>query len=506
MQGEPRGSRLPLPLLASLLVLAGPLLWAPLVIAQQTTPSGQTQAPPPSQTQTPPQTGTTPSTQPTTGQQILGPDGKPFVPPTPPPPSQSRIPGAFDTSLIPASAPRFTFTPTLTLQEQWTDNFFLTETGRTENFRTTAAVGLDLLMNLPNTRGSLSTSLAGSYDSAPDEEQANFFPSFTGSVQHTFSPRLSLTISDTFRRDDDPFLSDPNGVRRERDTFISNTFSASVNWLIDIFQTQYYYRNNLFLSDDSDTISHILGGNVAVPLGAIHTLSGGYEFTFRDSSGDSDQIGNRVYGSLSRQIGTFTSAGVSSSFSWISANTDSRIFNVSLFAAHGIPGGFSVSGSVGYSLYDSETADQPTHLASFSLNASYRFARGIVSLGVFQDIRQTADEGQDFGIVTTRSATFSASYSFTAFITGSIYARYSRNEPLEGGGSNLASSSTYLTAGANLSWQITNWLSLTLAYLYIDRDSDNSTNIGSNDIPLSQSQFLQNSTENRATATLSARF
>jgi hypothetical protein len=358
------------------------------------------------------------------------------------------------------------------------------------------------LMNLPNTRGSLSTSLAFSYDSAEDEQQTNFFPSFSGSVHHTFSPRLSLTVTDTFRRDDDPFLADANGVRTERETFVTNTFSVSLNWLIDIFQTQYYYRNNLFLADDDNTISHILGGNVSVPLGAIHTLTGGYEFTYRDSDSDSDQIGNRFYGSLSRQIGTFTSAGVSSSFSWYSANTDSRIFNVSLFAAHGVPGGFSVSGSVGYSLFDSETAD-PTNLASFSLNASYRFARGIVSVGAFQDIRQTADEGEDFGMVTTRSAWASFSYSFTAFITGSLHARYSRDEPLEGGGSSIVPS-TYLTAGANLSWQITNWLSLTLAYLYIDRDEDRSTRIGSNDFTTNQT--LQNSTENRATATLSARF
>ena len=91
-------------------------------------------------------------------------------------------------------------------------------------------------------------------------------------------------------------------------------------------------------------------------MGALNTLTGGYEFTYRDSDSDSDQIGNRFYGSLSRQIGTFTSVGVSSSFTWISDNTDSRIFNVSLFAAHGVPGGFSVSGSVGYSLFDSDGA------------------------------------------------------------------------------------------------------------------------------------------------------
>jgi hypothetical protein len=431
---------------------------------------------------------------------------RPFVPPTPPPPSQSRIPGAFETSLIPTGAPRFTFTPSITLSEQWTDNFFLVEQGRTDNFRTVLSVGLAALMNLPNTRGSLSTSLAAAYDTAPDTQNTNFFPSFTGTVQHTFSPRLSLTVTDTFRRDDDPLFADPNGITRERDTFVTNTFSASVEWLIDIFRTQYYYRNNIFFSD-TNTVSNIIGGNVTMPVGALNTLTGGYEFTYRtsDNSSTDDTIGNRVYASLSRQIGTFTSVGASSSFSWISASSDSRIFNISLFGTHGVPAGFSVSGSVGYSLFDSDTATNPSHLFSTSLNASYRFARGIVSVGVFQDFRQTADEGEDFGIVATRAVYGSFNYFITPFITGSIHARYSRSEPVQGGGSQVQSSSIF-TAGANLGWQITNWLSMSLAYLYIDRQSDQSFNIGSNGGPQTPSQFLPTSTENRATVTLTASF
>ncbi len=504
-RGESRVSRFPLVILFLLLALGLPILRAPLVVAQQTTPQGQTPAQTPS---TPP--GQTPSGAPAAQPGLTTPDGQPFVPPKPPPPSQTRIPGAFDPSIIPPGAPRFTFSPSLTLSEEWTDNFFLTETRRTENFRTTLSAGLALLMNLPNTRGSLSTSLAGSYDTAPDDENVSFFPSFTGTVQHTFNPRLSMTVSDTFRRDDDPMLADPNGLRRERDTFIANTFSVAVNWLIDIFQTQYYYRNLIFLSD-TDTVSHIIGGNVSMPLGALNTLTGGYEFTYRDStsggetSDTSGTIGNRVYASLSRQIGTFTTAGVSSSFSWISGDTDRRIANISLFAAHGIPAGLSVSGSVGYSVFDSDAASDLTHLFSASLNASYRFARGVVSVGFFQDIRQTADEGEDFGIVTTRAANASFSYPITAFITGSVHAQYSRSEPLEGGGSQIPARSIF-SAGANLGWQITDWLSLTLAYIYIDRDSDRSTNIGSRSSSRSATADFEDSTENRAIATLSARF
>ncbi len=498
--------RLPPAVFVSLLALAGPLASASVAAAQQAlqlsqapsqTPGGQTTTP-----------STAPSTtQPATGQRILGPDGQPFVPPVPPGPSQTRIPGAFDTSLIPAGAPRFTFTPSITLSEEWTDNFFLDETNRVENYRTTLGVGLSLLMNLPNTQGSLSTTLSGAYDTAADNESTSFFPSFTGSVQHTFTPRLSVRVSDTFRRDDDPLLSDPNGLQFEREPFISNTFSVAVNWLIDIFQTQFYYRNSLFISDDDNTVSNILGGNVSMPLGALNTLSGGYEFTYRTSDGSSeDTIGNRIYGSLSRQIGTFTTVGTSSSFSWIADANDNRIWNISLFAAHGVPGGFSVSGSAGYSLYDSDGATEVNHLFSGSLNASYRFARGIISIGFFQDIRQTADEGEDFGLVTTRSANVSFRYSLTPFMSAGAGVRYSRNEPLEGGGSGIPPSTTF-TARADFHWQITSWLGLTLAYTYVDRDTHRSTNIGSNDFDQTNPDpRFGKSTENRATATLSARF
>src|SRR4029453_19411807 len=97
------------------------------------------------------------------------------------------------------------------------------------------------------------------------------------------------------------------------------------------------------------------------------------------------------------------------------------------------------------------------------------------------------------------------SYPITAFINATVHGEYSRNEPLEGSSSTIPSSSI-LTAGANLSWHITNWLSMTLAYLYIDRKTDRDTNIGSNPGDFNRNTFLQNSTENRATATITATF
>lgn len=417
-------------------------------------------------------------------------------------------------SVIPLNAPRLTLSPGVTLSEEYTDNFFLTERAKVENFRTRLTGSLSLLLNYPNTQGSLSGSVSGVYDTAADEEHYALFPSFTGTLTHSFSPRLKLTVSDTYIRDDDPTLSNPSNpneasLRGERNAFSANTFSISLSWLIDIIQTQVYYRNSLFF-DDEHTMSHIFGANASMPVGARNTVSVGYEFTTRDTTGDSSgqTMGHRIYGSFSRQLDTFTSAGVSTSLSLIDSDTDSsRIANISLFAAHGVPGGFSVSGSVGVSIFDSDDSSSSLRPAfSANINASYRFAYATISAGYFQDFHQTADEGEDFGIVFSRTAYVSFSYAITPFVNASVRGQYSYSEAVDGGGSGIAPQTTY-TAGANVSWRILTWLSLSGSYRWIKRDVDNNGNIntsgaaGNNPFATNQSYI-----ENRATVTLSAHF
>ncbi len=480
--------------------------------------AGQTPSSPPASGQsgtpaTPGQPGGQPSgpaSTPTTP--ALGPDGRPYVPPSPPPPSQTRIPGAFDMSLIPLDAPRLSFSSTVSLSEEYSDNFHLTERGRVENFRTSLSASGTATLNYPNTQGSLTTRLSGAHDSAaPDDDSYSFFPSFTGTLQHTFNPRMRLVVSDTFVREDDPWLSDSTGLRGERDTFSKNTFSISFSWLIDIVQTQVYYRNSLFFGDEQ-TMSHIFGATASMPVGALYAVSGGYEFTTRDTTGDDtgdfsgQTFAHRVFGSVSRSLGTFTSVGVSSSFTWIDSETDSRIGNISLFAAHGVPGGFSVSGSVGYSVFDSDGAEDLNHRFSANIVASYRFARATISAGYSQDFRQTADEGEDFGLVFSRTAFVAFSYAITPFVTATARGQYSESEAVEGGDSGIAPQKTY-RAGASISWRILTWLSLTGAYTYTKRDVDSNASVNTTGrAGENPERNNQSSTENRATVTLTAHF
>jgi hypothetical protein len=409
-------------------------------------------------------------------------------------------------SVIPLNAPQLSFGGSVSLSEQWSDNFHLRERGRVENFRTSLTASGTATLNYPNTQGSLSTSLSGAHDSSRDEDSFSFFPSFSGTLQHTFNPRMKLVVVDTFVREDDPWLADETGLRGERQTFSRNTFSVSLSWLIDIVQTQVYYRNSFFLGGE-DTMSHIFGGTASMPVGALNYVSAGYEFTTRDTTGDAEQTHvHRVFGSVSRSLDTFTTAGVSSSFSMIFSQTDSRIWNISLFASHGVPGGLSLSGSVGYSVFDSDAASNLRHTFSASIVGSYRFALATISAGFFQDFRQTADEGEDFGIILSRTAFVAFSYAITPFVTASAQARWSQSEPVSGGDSGIAPQTTY-SAGASISWRILTWLSLSGSYSYLVRDVDNNGRVNTSGRAGSNPEANnESSTENRATVTLSARF
>ena len=407
----------------------------------------------------------------------------------------------------------FEFHPSFSFTEEYTDNFHLASgsSPRTSNFRSTASAGFSLLINAPKTTGSISTSMSASIDSSSSEPDANFFPTFAGTVRHVFNPRLSVTVTDALTRSDEPSLVDTTGLRRERRIFTSNTFSISADWLLDLVSTQAYYRNSLFFSRD-ETISHIFGVTASTRLGELNSLSGGYELSLSNTSTDpttgatgqqsSDSVGHLVHLSLSRRIGYFGSAGVSTSYA-LQSRDNTKIWNISVFSAYGLPTGLSLSSSLGYSRLYSDSGGDSNAITTNS-TVSYRFTKAVISLGISQDYRQTFVEGQDFGIVLTRSAHASFSYPITPFIGTSVFATYSETEPP---GSELFSisdrSAKAFTAGFSLSWPILRWLSGSLSYTFTERSGDASFV----DPRLTgQSSSTGTIRENRATVTLSASF
>ena len=446
-----------------------------------------------------------------------------WTPPVAPAPSQTNIPapflgptpagagGPFVAPGIPSAfAPTVTrlgratleFHPTLRLAEEYSDNFFQTTSRTEDNFRTTLGPGFSLLLNGARTFGTLATTIDLVHDTAHNSgDDPKVFPSFNAAVRYAFTPRLALTVSDTFVRNDQAAAVDQTGIRSGRSTSMVNAFTTSVDWLIDRVATQVYYRNALFINEDNnnnqgattsqgDSLTHILGANASTRFATNYLVRGGYEFSRSDvfnGGTANDNTSHTVFASLARQFGLYASGGLSSSYS-LQDDQDTRIFNASLFGAYGLPTGLSISAAVGYSILTSDAGDDDS--VSANVAASYRFARAVFSVGILQDFRQTGQTGENFGTVQTRSYFGSVLYQFTPFINGIAQVTYSENDPTGVGNQGSGTLKT-LTYGGSVNWQILRWLVAGLRYDYIKRTGENAfVNNASGDF--AENRFLLN--------------
>jgi hypothetical protein len=440
----------------------------------------------------------------------------PWTPPVLPAPSQTNVPapfplggtgqpgfvggrlvgapGAFAPTITSIRGATLEFHPTLRAAGEYSDNFFQSSSGAQENFRSTLGPGFNLLLNGARTLGTLATTVDLVHDTVDDSgDEIKVFPSVFAALRYSLTPRLALTVSDAFVRSDSSSTVDQNGIRRGRQTSSTNTFGLTADWLIDRFATQAYYRNVLFFNEGdnqgganagtgsrNDSMSNILGVNASTQVFTDYVVRGGYEFSRTDQTGGDntgfggDTTTHSVFGSAARQFGLFTSAGVSSTYSYQTLD-DTTIWNVSLFGSHGIPQGLSVAGSVGYSRLMNNSGDNDSeHAVSASLTGSYRFAtRAVLSVGVSQDFRQTGQQGENFGTVLSRSYFGSFLYQFTPFINSTLFVRYSENEPTGTGNIDDTGTQKTLTYGASVNWQVLRWLSASLQYEYLQQRNNN---------------------------------
>ena len=459
----------------------------------------------------------------------------PWTPPTPPAPSQTNIPapllgpggpggapgfvgmpgltipGAFAPTVTTVRGATLEFHPTLRLSEEYSDNFFLTSSHARDNFRSIFGPGFTVLLNGARTFGALSTTVDLVHDtvehSGPD---VKVFPSMNVAIRYALTPRLALTFTDVFVRSDSANSLDRSGLRQGRRTSSTNSAALTVDWLLDQVATQAYYRNVLFFNEDdgqggaaqtnqgtqNDSITHILGVNAATRVATDYLIRAGYEFSRTDTmGGDSNNVGgdttsHTFFGAASRQFGLYTTGGVSTSYSF-QTQSDSRIWNASVFGAYGLPTGLSLSGAVGYSVLWSDTQDSEG-IVSANATVSYRFARAVISVGVFQDFRQTAQQGENFGTVQTRSYFGSFLYQLTPFINTVLRASYTENAPTGTGNVEGSGTQKYLTYGAAVNWQALRWLTASLQYNYTHQtgrsafvNQDGSGNYAENRVTLS---------------------
>ncbi len=394
------------------------------------------------------------------------------------------LPGAFAPTVLTFRGAALEFHPTLRTGVDYSDNFFFTANNHEDNFRTGLGPGFLLLVNGARTFGSFATSINLVHDTVSDfGPDVKVYPTVDAAIRYQATPRLGFTFTDAYVRNDNPATVDQFGLRTGRQTYNSNSFSATVDWLLDRVATQAYYRNSLFFqegsgnnsgsptsSGTSNTMTNILGVNASLPIGTQNIVRAGYEFSQTNALGSgtgTDSTGNLVFASFTRQFNPFLSGGAQTSFQF-QTSENTTIWNFSLFGAYGLPTGLSFGGGAGVSIFNSDTQNTE---AEFSANGtvSYRFARAVISAGIFQDFRQTGQTGQNFGIVMTRSYFGSLLYQLTQFISATGGASYTENDPTGTGNLEGSRRETTLTATAALNWQLLRWLVASAQYTWTRR-------------------------------------
>jgi hypothetical protein len=263
----------------------------------------------------------------------------------------------------------------------------------------------------------------------------------------------------------------------------------------------------------NNTVANIVGLNGTTRIATDYLVRAGYEFSATNVTGgnastDGTTTGNNIsntgFASFSRLFGLYASGGVTTSYQHQSLN-NTNIYNASLFGAYGLPTGLSLSALVGYSILNSDTQSNTGTIAA-NANVSYRFTRAAVSVGVLQDFVQTAQTGQNFGTVETRSYYGSFLYQITPFINATLNANYTENSPTGTGNVQGAGTQTILTYGAGVNWQLLRWLVARLQYTHIKSTGLNTFNQTTSPENPGTAGTGGNFSENRATLGLYATF
>ena len=453
----------------------------------------------------------------------------PTVEGAPPPSTISSAPTRVLPTLtdVGESRPVFVFQPSVSLSEEYTDNFDLTKTNKHSNFRTAIAPSLLFSLDSAFLKGIIGYTFTANHDSFTDEML--YFHSVSSQISWQATPRLRFTVADAFTHNDEPSEADSLSLRRERTTFTSNAFSLSADYLIDRVETRTYFRWNTFSDSGggSDTNTQAIGATAAIPLYTENTLTMGYEYLTShtsESNGDTSQgstqtfegsqdvSGHQITASIGRKFNPLLTAGLSGSYAFRNVSGSAvnsgnfQLWNASLFGTYGTTP-FTVTGRVGLTGLTSDSGGSRGPDLSLSTTASYAFARAVVSLALEHGFSETFEAGQNFGVVETTGATATLSYTPTTRVNTSLSAYYRKTETtgigggesIAGGpniGSNTSDVNESVGATVTLSLALLRWLTLNLSYTYTHRFDNGSS--GNTSTAQGSDNTNRGYTENRA--------
>jgi hypothetical protein len=430
---------------------------------------GSTEGAPPTGEATTPSPPPGPSAPPAPAGPPLPSEAPPVTVP-PPPTVPSVATPVFVPPKEPGAPPTATFSlhPSVTVYEEYSDNFRLSSAKKQENYRSALAPGAALDINSAFTTGRIAYTLTGAYDTSND---LSLFHSLLGSIIWRATPQLTLTVSDALSRSDVPEQADQLTLRRQRVTFTANTLFAGSEYHIGRIVTTESYRLSTF-SDQAgaDTTSHVLAATIGTSFYQATSVTAGYTYLTSNTSstpGGATITGHTVTATIARPLSARASAGVTGSYSIRTSSGpgaaalssrafspgtfgsaafgsgafgDYNIWNVTAFNAY-TSGPLLLNGSLGFSRLT--TGSRSFDSVSTQSTLSYRFTQAVATVAFDSGFSETFAQGQNFGVIQTRGVTASLSYRLTPLLTSQVAGFYRQNEGtgVIGGQSGLRSDS-----------------------------------------------------------------
>jgi hypothetical protein len=391
----------------------------------------------------------------------------------------------------------------ISLIEEYSDNFFLSSTNPQDVFRT--SLNLGTVYRVESGRGfvSLANSMRGSYDTSGD--QAAFaFANLSLNTGYELQ-RLSLSLSESFIRSDEPGEATPVGIQRQRQPFSQNIVSPQVRYaLTPTSSITGVYTNTIVWNDSVEqgnadssagNPSSIAGNSVSHAFGTAlqrqftRSLSGnaGYVFSLTNSEDSGDTQAQAASADLAYLINPRTTASFrafgslidqSDGTADVSTNqTDAQIFGLTFAVRRQLIPSLAAFVGIGPTVVKRE--DRPTRVFAnwqLGLDGSVPLTRQTtVSFTTQQSIEDTAGDINDVGLVLSRSAGLSLNHSFSRDLLASVFTNITQTQTLEDIATDVSTEDQdfiYWSTSVRFSYALTPIWSLGATYRYQHRDAD----------------------------------
>ncbi|HRZ13451.1 MAG TPA: outer membrane beta-barrel protein [Kiritimatiellia bacterium] len=152
------------------------------------------------------------------------------------------------------------------LRLEYDDNIYQEETDKNDSIKIIEEI--EIMLNYRLEQSFLSLRYRPSFvwwsDREPDDTDLNH--EFDLIANHTFTPRLALSLVDTFRRGEQPELTDRDVVVREKDDFIYNTANGTLSYMfrpqtrLDVAGRYILMRYDEDAVSDTDDFDLLVGG------------------------------------------------------------------------------------------------------------------------------------------------------------------------------------------------------------------------------------------------------